>query len=76
MTIAKVSPEAHQMEMVQKNSEESKQIITAKVRGNDITQFSVLREMNSISRQYLTPGHPATPEIVAKIRKDALNVHN
>jgi hypothetical protein len=68
-----VSPEAHQKEMVKKSFEESKQVMAAKVNGEAITMFSVLREMNAIAPQYLTPGQPATPEINAKIRKDALN---
>jgi SurA N-terminal domain len=72
-TSAKVSPEAHQNEMVKKSFEESKQVIAAKVNGEAITMFSVLREMNSIAPQYLKPGQPSTPEINAKIRKDALN---
>jgi hypothetical protein len=72
-TSAKVSPEAHQNEMVKKSFEESKQVIAAKVNGEAITMFSVLREMNEIAPQYLKAGQPSTPEINAKIRKDALN---
>jgi hypothetical protein len=72
-TSAKVSPEAHQNEMLKNILEEAKRVIAAKVNGEAITQFSVLREMNAIARQYLTAGHPATPEINAKIRTDALN---
>ena len=72
-TGAKLSPEAHQQEMVKKSFEESKKVIAATVNGEAITMFSVLREMNAIAPQYLKPGQPSTPEINAKIRKDALN---
>jgi SurA N-terminal domain len=70
---AKTAPEAHQKEMVKRSFEESKKVISAKVNGEPIAMFSVLREMNAIAPQYLAVGQPATPELNAKIRKDALN---
>jgi hypothetical protein len=72
-TGTKPLPEANQKQMLNKSFEESKQVIVAKVNGEAITMFSLLREMNTIAPQYLTPGQPATPEINTKIRKDALN---
>jgi hypothetical protein len=59
--------------MVKKSLEESKKMTAAKVNGDAITMFSLVREMNTIASQYLTPGQPATPEINVKIRADALN---
>jgi SurA-like N-terminal domain len=67
------SPEAHQKEMLNKSFEESQKRTAATVNGEAITLFSVLSEMNAIAPQYLIPGHPATPEVKAKIRTDALN---
>jgi hypothetical protein len=70
---AKTAPEVHQHEMVKKSFEESKKVIAAKVNGEPIAVFSVLREMNAIAPQYLAVGQPATPELNVKIRQDALN---
>jgi hypothetical protein len=67
------SPEAHQQAMVMKSFEESKKVLAAKVNNEPITMFSLLREMNAIAPQYLAQGQKRTPELDAKIRKDALN---
>jgi SurA-like protein len=68
------SPEqAHRMEMLKKSFADSKKVIAIKVNGEPITEFSLLREMNTIAPQYLAPGQKPTPEVSAKIRKDALN---
>ena len=67
------SPEAHQQAMVNKSFEESRKVLVAKVNNEPITMFSLLREMNAIAPQYLGQGQERTPEIDAKIRKDALN---
>ena len=72
-TSAKVSPEAHQQEMMKKSFEESKKAIAATVNGETITIFSLLREMNTIAGNYVKPGQQPTPELNAKIRQDALN---
>jgi hypothetical protein len=70
---AKIAPEAHQQEMVKKGLEESKKVIAAKVNGEAITMFALLREMNTIASQYAAAGTPKTPELDQKIRTDALN---
>ena len=73
-TAPPASPEqAHQKERLKESFEGSKKAVAARVNGEAITEFSLLREMNAIAPQYLTPGQPATPELNAKIRKDALN---
>jgi len=69
----KVSPEAHQKEMVKKSFEESKKAIAAKINGESITMFSLLREMNTIAPQYAAAGTQRTPELDQKIRTDALH---
>src|SRR5512146_2701480 len=65
--------QAHEKEMLKKSFEESKRVVAAKVNGEPISEFSVLREMNAIAPQYLASGQKPTPELNAKIRKDALN---
>jgi hypothetical protein len=72
-TGAKPFPEAHQQEMLNRSFEESKKVTAVTVNGEDITEFFVVREMNAIADQYLKPGQRATPELNARIRKDALN---
>jgi hypothetical protein len=72
-TSAKVSPEAHQQEMMKKSFEESKKAIAATVNGEAVTMFSLLREMNTIAGNYVKPDQQPTPELNAKIREDALN---
>jgi len=67
------SPEAHQQAIMKKSFEESKKVLAAKVNNEPITMFSLLREMNAIAPQYVASGKQRTPEIDAKIRKDALN---
>ena len=68
------SPEAHQQELLKKSFELSRKDIVAKVNGEEITMFSVLREMNQITPQYLKSGQQKTPELYEKIKADALNI--
>ena len=70
---ALIAPEAHQQEMVKKSLEESKKVTAAKVNGQAITMFALLREMNAVASQYAAAGTPKTPELDQKIRTDALN---
>jgi len=70
---AKTAPEAHQQAMLNKYFEESKKAIAAKVNGETITMFSLLREMNAIAPQYLAKGQQKTHELDEKVRNDALN---
>ena len=73
-TGAKPSPEAHQNEMLKRSFEGSKKVIAAKVNGETITEFLVVREMNALAPQYLADGRQAKPEFNEKIRRDALNI--
>ena len=73
-TTPPTSPEqAQQMERLKNSFEESKKVVAARVNGEAITEFFVFREMNTIAPQFLVPGQKPTPELNAKIRKDALN---
>lgn len=72
-TGAKQSPETHQKEMLNKSFEESKKVIAAKVNGEAITEFFVVREMNAIAPPYLKKGERTSSEFHAKIRMDALH---
>jgi hypothetical protein len=72
-TSAKVSPEVHQQEMINKSFAESKKAVAATVNGEAVTMFSLLREMNTIAGNYVKPGQEPTQELNAKIRQDALN---
>jgi hypothetical protein len=64
----------HVMTQIKRSMEESKKVAAAKVNGETITMFTLLREMNIIGPQYLKPGQERTPELDAKVRKDALNI--
>lgn len=70
----KVSPEAHEQAMVKKSFDESKKVTAAKVNGEAISMFVLLREMNAIAPQYLAAGKQRTPELDERIRKDALDI--
>lgn len=61
------------VEEIKKGVEESKRTVVAKVNGQPITMFQVVREMNSIAPKYLKEGEAPTPEITEKIKKEALN---
>jgi hypothetical protein len=60
------------LEEIKKGVEESKKLIVAKVNGQPITMFQIVREMNSIAPKYLKEGEPASPEMTEKIKKEAL----
>lgn len=70
---AKTAPEAHQQAMVQKSFEESKKVTAAKVNGEAVTMFSLMREMNAIAPQYVATGKARTPELDKKIMAAALD---
>jgi hypothetical protein len=70
---AKTAPEAHQQAMVRKSFEESKKVIVAKVNGEAVTMFSLMREMNAIAPQYAAAGKERTPELDQRIVAAALN---
>jgi hypothetical protein len=71
----RTTPEqAHQKEMLNKSFEESKKVIAVNVNGTPISEFFVLREMNVIAPQYLKPDQKRTPDLDAKIRRDAITI--
>jgi hypothetical protein len=63
-----------QKQMLKKSYEESKKAVAAKVNGQAITMFSLLREMNALAPQYLAQGRQRTPELREEIRKHALDI--
>ncbi len=65
----------HVEEKLQEGFDASKKIVVAKVNGEAITQFSLLREMNALRPQYLMKaGQQQSPALDAKIWKDALDI--
>ncbi len=69
----KAAPEAHEKQMIKKSFDESKKVVAARVNGETITEFALLREMNIVTEGYLNAGSRPTTDLRAKIRKDALN---
>ena len=70
-----LSPEqAHQREMLDKSFTESKKVTALKVNGVAITEYYVLREMNAAAPRYLTARQQKTPDLDARIRRDAINI--
>ncbi len=72
-TRAAVSPEAHQQEMLRKSFDESKKAVVARVNGEPITMFTLLREMNEIAPRYQAKDGQISQQAHETIRKDALN---
>ncbi len=69
-----VTPQATMSsEQYLKSVEESKKVVVAKVNGNDILMFDLVREMNTIGPQYIKQGQKITPEIDKQVRKEALD---
>jgi len=69
----KLTPEqADQKEKIKKGIKESKSIVVSRVNGADITMYELVKEMNAIAPKYVAAGQPATPEITAKVKKEAL----
>jgi hypothetical protein len=70
----KLTPEqAIQQEKIKKGIKESQNIVIATVNGAALTMFDLVREMNAIAPKYVAAGQPTTPEITAKVKKEALN---
>ncbi|MGO9614485.1 MAG: SurA N-terminal domain-containing protein [Dissulfurispiraceae bacterium] len=61
------------MEEIRTGVEQSKKVIVAKVNGEGITQYALMREMNEIASLYVRDKKEMTPEITEMIRKEALN---
>jgi PPIC-type PPIASE domain/SurA-like N-terminal domain len=55
------------------SAEEAKKIVVARVNGADISMYQLIRAMNTVAPKYVHKGEEPTPEITAKIRKEALD---
>jgi hypothetical protein len=70
----KLTPEqSKQAEEIKKGVKESKHIVIATVNGADLTMFDLLREMNSVAPKIIPNGLKGTPELTARVKKEALN---
>jgi len=70
----KLTPEqANQKEKIKKGIKESKHIVIATVNGTELTMFDLLREMNAVAPKIIPHGQTGTPELTAKVKKEALN---
>ncbi len=65
--------EDRRFEELEKGARESRKIVVAKVNGEDITLYSLVREMNKVAPKYIKPGEKSTPAIDEKIRQEALD---
>ena len=61
-------------EQLAKSFDDSKKAFAARVNGEPVAEFFVLREMNAIGPAYLKSGQKRTPEIDAKVRRHALDI--
>ena len=66
--------QTNERERLEQSFEASKKVTALKVNGEIIAEFFVLREMNTIGPRYLKPGQARTPELDARIRRDALDI--
>jgi hypothetical protein len=71
---APAQQQGRRQEMLQKSFAASKTVSAARVNGQEVTEFIVLREMNAIAPRYLKPGQGRTPEMDARIRRNALDI--
>lgn len=70
----KMTPEqAKKAEEIKKGIAESKNVVVARVNGVDLTMFDLVKEMNAIVPRYVAAEQPTTPEITAKVKKEALD---
>jgi hypothetical protein len=70
----KMTPQqAKNAEEVKKGIEASKEIVAARVNSSEITMYELVKEMNAIAPNYVAAGQPTTPEITAKVKKEALD---
>jgi parvulin-like peptidyl-prolyl isomerase len=69
-----LKPENSKMaEEARRAVEEAKKIIVAKVNGQDINMFMLVRTMNKVAPKYVKEGEITSPEITEKIRTEALD---
>lgn len=70
----KPTPEqAKKAKEIKKGIKESKHIVIATVNGADLTMFDLIREMNAVAPKIIQHGQTGTPELTAKVKKEALN---
>ena len=70
----RLSPEQEkQKEKVEEGIKQSQTMVIAKVNGAVLTMFDLVREMNVVAPKYMGKGQAGTPEITAKVKKEALN---
>jgi len=65
--------QSKQAEEIKRGVRESKQIVIATVNGAELTMFDLLREMNAVAPKIIPHGQTGTPELTAKVKKEALN---
>lgn len=71
---SRMTPEqAKKAEEIKKGIRESQNIVIATVNGADLTMYDLVKEMNAIAPKYVAAGQPTTPEITAKVKKEALD---
>jgi len=75
-TSKKALPPGHEkmVEKMEKGMAESRKIVVARVNGATITMNDLVREMNLLGPRYLGQGQRPTPEIDARVRKEALDI--
>ncbi len=64
----------HVEEKLKQGFKDSKKAVVARVNGEAITEFSLLREMNTLRPEYLQAGQKPGPGLDAQIWRDALDI--
>jgi ribonuclease HI len=68
-----LSPEqAKQMEAMEKNAQEARKTVVARVNGTAIPMSDLIKYMNVFGRKYIGPGQKPSPEISEKVKNEAL----
>lgn len=58
----------------QKESEEAKKIVVARVNGVAITLYDLINKMNQLATTYIPQSHERTPEIDQAVKQEALDI--
>ena len=58
---------------MREDADTARKLVVAKVNYEEISMFSLVRAMNRVAPQYIKPGEEITPEITAKVKKEALD---
>jgi hypothetical protein len=67
------SDQEKKAEEIRKGIKASKNIVIAAVNGTALTMFDLVREMNAIAPKHIRKGQSGTPEIMAEVKKEALD---